>query len=183
MFAKTALPEVGLCEIGLCVGTYRSSDGRRGVYLLFGGGFFDGFSLKELEEFVRPTLISYPIYADYEFVSALRVLDDFERGCFSEALPDVLDHNRPLPWFVFELIMRDWGLSLESMGKLLGVPWATLRTWKARDDIPANIAYQIEALQLVSAIRFRAVGRRRGVRLARCRVVANPHSSAATGAA
>ncbi len=78
----------GVCvedEVGVCYEVYRLGD-RPGYSFIFERGRFDGFSPRDVEMFLEPLDAVVPSVASYTFTDVNRLVQDYRRGRFAEAL-------------------------------------------------------------------------------------------------
>ena len=78
----------GVCkegEVGVCYEVY-TLDGRPGYSFIFEKGGFDGFSPRDVELFLEPLDAVVPSVAGYAFTNVNRLVQDYRRGRFAEAL-------------------------------------------------------------------------------------------------
>ena len=78
----------GVCkegEVGVCYEVY-TLQGRPGYSFIFEGGRFDGFSPRDVEMFLEPLDVVVPSVAGYTFTNVDRLMQDYRRGRFAEAL-------------------------------------------------------------------------------------------------
>ena len=78
----------GVCkegEVGVCYEVYEL-EGRPGYSFIFERGRFDGFSPRDVEMFLEPLGAVVPSVAGYSFSDVNRLVADYRRGCFAEAL-------------------------------------------------------------------------------------------------
>ena len=78
----------GVCkegEVGVCYEVY-TLQSRPGYSFIFEKGGFDGFSPRDVEMFLEPLDVVVPSVAGYAFIDVNRLVQDYRRGRFAEAL-------------------------------------------------------------------------------------------------
>ena len=72
-------------ERAVCYDVY-DLEGRPGYAFIFERGGFDGFSPRDVETFLEPLNVLVPSVAGYSFANVSRLVQDYRRGRFAEAL-------------------------------------------------------------------------------------------------